>query len=106
MEGYNKIAQLMGRHHSLAILRKFGELNMQDLLYLQAQIIHLESELRDIAIHDKEQPGREYHSRDWWSLAESKEDEDSEQWNKVLEIREKLKEFSISAQSCALTADY
>ncbi|OTA79954.1 hypothetical protein M434DRAFT_86781 [Hypoxylon sp. CO27-5] len=45
MEGYAKVAQLMATYEEFAILRRFKRLNYQNLLYLQAQIIHLEDSL-------------------------------------------------------------
>jgi hypothetical protein len=46
MEGYAKVAHLMGTHGEFGIFRRFQTLNMQNLLYLQAEITHLEAELR------------------------------------------------------------
>ena len=53
MEGYKKIAGIMAQHHDLAILRRFNTLNMKDLLYRQAELVHLESELHCIAEDDR-----------------------------------------------------
>jgi hypothetical protein len=91
MEGYAKIAQLMSEHPEFALLRQFKSLNMQNLLYLQAEIFHLEEELRDIATHDKHQ---EDYMRDWWSLKYGRDDDSHQQWDKVLQIREKLETYS------------
>jgi len=49
MEGYAKVAHLMATQEEFAILRRFRELNMQRLLYLQAEIIHLRSEVEQLA---------------------------------------------------------
>lgn len=96
MEGYPAIAKLMGHHDEFAIVRRFRELNMQDILYLQAEIIHLKEELETLEYHDKEDPERSFFSRDWWSLAHAEDEESSEQWSKVLEIRNKLEQYSTS----------
>lgn len=95
MEGYAKVAHLMGTHPEFAIFRCFSSLNMQNLLYLQAEIIHLEAQLRTIVNQDINHGGRRYHSKDWWSLSHSQGEGDLKQWNKVLEIRTALKEYSI-----------
>src|SRR5277367_3687174 len=96
MEGYHKIARLMGQHSDLAIVRRFSELNIKDLLYAQAELVHLESELHTVAEEDQRHLDRAWYARDWWSLAQPQDEDESqaEQWEKVLEIREKLKAYS------------
>lgn len=93
MEGYAKVANLMATHGELAIFRRFKALNMLNLLYLQAEITHLEAELREVACEDAQQ-GRENHPHDWWSLSQSEDDNDREQWDVVLKIRKKLEKYS------------
>jgi hypothetical protein len=95
MEGYQAIAQLMGNHDEMAIVRRFKDLNMQDILYLQAEIIHLKDELRKRELQDKKDPERVYLAKDWWSLAHSDDEEGRARWATVLEIREKLDEYSM-----------
>lgn len=94
MEGYWKVANLMATRDEFAILRRFRSLNMQNLLYLQAEIMNLENELMKLASRDLEQPGRKFHDKDWWSLANGLEDGDRDQWEKILELREKLEAYS------------
>jgi hypothetical protein len=94
MEGYPAIAQIMSNHDELAIFRRFQDLNTLNLLYSQAEIIHLEAELKSLREVDKSHPERDFHHRDWWSLAYSQEDGNKEQWQKVLEIRKKLEAYS------------
>ena len=103
MEGYARLASLMGAHPEVAILRRFGALNAQNLLYLQAELVALESDLRRFALEDRtsNDPHRKLHSRDWQSLSMSKDDiENNEctgrQWRCALVIRDKLKEYSQS----------
>jgi hypothetical protein len=90
------MAQLMGSESELGILRRFSKLNMQNLLYLQAELLHLESELeeRAVADHSSNHPKKAFYSRDWWSLSNSRDDGEDKQWRKVLEIRAKLNEYS------------
>ena len=83
MEGYAKLAQLMGTFDDFAIFRSFKALNYQNLLYLQAEIIHLDEELRELAQRDASHPGREYHAKSWWSLSNGDDMEDQEQWEKA-----------------------
>jgi len=68
---------------------------MQNLLYLQAELVHLEAEHQRLAEADQTHPDRLNHSKDWFSLSQSGEDRDLEQWGKMLKIREKLKEYSM-----------
>ncbi len=94
MEGYAKVAQLMGSQEEFAILRRFRALNMQKLLYQQAEIIHLEAEVNELAKRDAEHGEREIHAKDWRSSSQGGTEEDLEQWHKFLEINEKLEHYS------------
>lgn len=94
MEGYQRLATLMGSHNEFAIFRRFQTLNMQNILYLQAEIMHLEEELDELAKRDLNHPDRIYHNRDWWSLTQGEQKGDQDQWDKVLQIREKLNAYS------------
>jgi hypothetical protein len=96
-EGYAKIATLMSHHGEFAIFRRFSKLNFQNLLYLQAELTHLEADLKEVAVRDQADPDRAIYSKYWWYLAQSDEEhDDREQWEKVLQIREKLREYSKS----------
>jgi hypothetical protein len=94
MEGYIKVAHLMGSQEEFAILRRFRVLNMQRLLYLQAEILHLEAEAAQLAARDSVHQDRQFHAKDWWSLSQGDEAEDLEQWRKILELNEKLDQYS------------
>ncbi|ORY62310.1 uncharacterized protein BCR38DRAFT_525336 [Pseudomassariella vexata] len=95
MEGYARVAHLMSQDE-FAILRRFKRLNMQNLLYLQAEITHLECELSDLVDRDLRNVEREYYTKDWWSLSQSDEEEDLEQWEKFQELRVKLEAYNES----------
>jgi hypothetical protein len=95
MEGYAKVARLMGSQEEFAILRRFRVLNMQKLLYLQAEITHLEAELEQLAKRDASHAEREFYAKDWWSLSQGGTEEDLEQWHKFLEMSEKLEQYSV-----------
>jgi hypothetical protein len=96
MDGYAKIAHLMGRHTELGIFRRFGALNFQNLLYLQAKLTRLENDLKQLVQRDQAHPDREFYSKDWWSLARTKgNDPNKRQWKKVLQIRKTLREYSM-----------
>jgi len=99
MEGYAKVAELMSTHNEFAIFRRFQTLNMQNLLYLQAEITHLEADLSEISGRDARHANRENHAYDWWSLSSGVEKEDLEQWNKVLALRQRLEKYSMRLYS-------
>lgn len=94
VQGYEQVAQFMSAHDEFAILRRFRALNMKNLLYLQAEILHLEEDLSELAARDTEFPGRSYHGRDWWSLANGQDEGDREQWAKVVHLRETLSTYN------------
>lgn len=96
--GYPRLAQEMGDAPSIAIVRRFTNLNNESLLYYQAQLVVLEKELRKLQRRDaRPSAGNEPEpdpqcSRDWeWLGVWSPE---CEQWKKVIEIRQILKEYS------------
>jgi regulator of replication initiation timing len=92
MEGYGKVARFMGRQDEYAIFRRFRMLNAQNLLFLQAELTHLEAEL--FSLVQQNSSNRLEPSRDWWALYHSEETDDVEQWDKIMENREKLERYS------------
>jgi hypothetical protein len=100
MEGHAKVAALMGAHPEVAIFRRFGAMNAQNLLYLQAELIELECKLKMYAKEDanSKHPKRILYSRHWLSLSGSIDNPeyDDKQWKIILTIREKLKKYSKS----------
>ncbi|KAL8838166.1 MAG: hypothetical protein Q9176_005249 [Flavoplaca citrina] len=104
MEGYAKLASIMGAHPEVAILRRFGSLNVRNLLYLQAELIALEQNLRactekNITSGDAD---RTASARDWYTLSRlgsgsngTGDPDAGEEWRTVLEIREKVREYRI-----------
>ncbi|KUJ08802.1 uncharacterized protein LY89DRAFT_788704 [Mollisia scopiformis] len=94
MDGYAKVAQLMASQEEFAIFRRFRALNIKRLLYLQAEIMHLEAEVSQLAKRDSTHEGRRFHTRDWWSLSQGGEGDDLEQWEKFLELSEKLDQYN------------
>lgn len=97
MQGYAMIAARMASLPQLAILRRFEALNLQNLLYLQAEIVELETELRKQAESDTrvtQEPERSF-TRDWYTLSAKNDDgKQSEQWAQWLVLRERLEKYS------------
>jgi hypothetical protein len=54
MTGYEKLAGLMTKHAEVATFQRFDFLNTLNILYLQAEIVHLEQELRESMRDDLE----------------------------------------------------
>ena len=96
MADYNKLAALVGTHQELALFRKYGALNAKNLLYMQAELTHLQSELARIELEDKysEDPRKATYITSVFDLRDSDGTSRDLQWRKILEIREKLKVYS------------
>ena len=94
MEGYSKLAALMGTYSEMMIVRRFGALHAQNLLYLQAELIHLEQSLKDCTLENQgaEDMMRNDLGKDWFMLAHLN-DGNEQQWQLMLQIRSKLKEY-------------
>ena len=95
MDGYTRVARLMGNHNEMAAFRGFQALSFQNLLYQQAELIELETELQALALADKssDHPSRTLYEKHWHLLSRSAGDGNDEQWQKVLQIRAKLREY-------------
>jgi hypothetical protein len=96
--GYHAVASFLDMDTGVPIIRRFGLLNTQNLLYMQAELVQLERELEcivneDARSHDAE---RIKYSHSVRALQKSSEGGDNFQWNKILEIREKLHQYSIA----------
>lgn len=97
MKGYKKIATLMGNYPELGMVSQFSSLNIQSLLYRQAELISLQQDLQELvdsSDRSSDEEKREF-SRDWNALSSANEKDGSdEQWRLVLLIRERLKAYS------------
>jgi DNA-directed RNA polymerase subunit F len=97
MAGYSQLAAVIGKHHEYAIFRKFSVLNAKNLLYMQGELTHLEAELKMIAvenIHSKDPQKADFEFSISSLIASHASEDGNEHWAKILEIREKLKEYS------------
>lgn len=97
MEGYPQLSAVMASHSDIAIFRNFRALNTQNLLHLQAELVHLEKELQEIIKEDSQcaDPSRQQLHHSWEKLNQSLDPgNDRIQWDKCLEIRQKLREYS------------
>ena len=99
--GYPKMADFVGLEPQLAIFKRFGSLNAENLLFMQAEIACLEEELRLIVAENGDTDDKDDLNRraatSWRLLQET--GKNSVQWRKRSEIRERLKEYSESQNS-------
>jgi hypothetical protein len=97
-DGYPKLAQLMALHPDAAIVRRFGELNMINLLRLQAELQDMEHQLSEIRREDarSHDGARETYVKDFRLMRDWKEEGDSLQYDLLLDIGDKLKEYSMA----------
>lgn len=82
----------MEESRGVAIFRRFGDLNIQNLLYLQSELVHMLEDYQDLAQedYDSDDPKRKEFAAQWIKLSTSS----GEQWQKWLEIRSKLEQYS------------
>lgn len=89
--GYPKLAERMAIAPEIAVFRRFGFLNKLNLLYLQAELMDIEEELKDLQKGDHKKPGYEQHfATDWFYFKEG----DHPQARLVRSAREKLDIYS------------
>lgn len=96
--GYPKLSRFMASFPNTAIVRRFADLNMRNILYLQAELVRLEMELDIIAKRDfaSIDPSRNGFHESWWTLRSAiPTDRQDRQWRKFLEIRDKLDQYSM-----------
>ena len=106
MAGYNQLASLIAKHQDLAIVRRFKTLNAENLLYMQGELTHLEVQLKTIALENRvsQDPQKVDFGFSISTLMGPHVSEDGhEQWATILEIRERLKEYSSWQQRPMLT---
>ena len=98
MEGYAKLASFMGTHPESALVLRFSDINLQNILYLQAEIFGLKEDLRKIEIENQRSSSDDIKNfgLDWYTLANTRIDgnEINPQWAKIKRLRVCLKEYS------------
>jgi hypothetical protein len=95
--GYPKLAAQMELQPEISMFRRFGFLNAQNLLYFQAELITLESRLRDHQRADSldtKGSKKSQYGLNWYWLEHSRDDGDTQQLDLVLKIRGTMKEYS------------
>ena len=102
--GYDKLAKLFDNYEDLAAFRCFNALNAKNLLYMQAELLHLDQQLA-VHIEDdfKANKSEANEISRYWNALEKSSDGQTGccQKQKVLEIREKLKRYCKSSSAVA-----
>ncbi|KAL6718891.1 hypothetical protein ACLMJK_003126 [Lecanora helva] len=98
--GYAKLASHMNRYSETAIFRRFRELNIINLLRLQAELQDMEHQLQDIRNEDAQSGDavRSSYATDFRLMRDWKETGDSLQYDLLVAIGEKLQQYSIGSQ--------
>ncbi|KAF2689276.1 hypothetical protein K458DRAFT_400068 [Lentithecium fluviatile CBS 122367] len=94
-DGYPGLSRFMGPNfdQGLGIFKRFGDLNCRNLLYMQAELLCLDEELRVLTLVDHNGPDstRATYARNVWNM---RKDAKSLQWAKILELRWKLNAYN------------
>ncbi|KAJ4294547.1 hypothetical protein N0V90_008238 [Kalmusia sp. IMI 367209] len=96
VRGYPKFAGQIELRPEFAIFRRFGALNAENLLYLQAELVLLERSLGEQQKADSESSHqrKSKYALNWYQLSNSEEHGDTKQLDLVLKIRKTLKEYN------------
>jgi len=103
--GYEGLAQFMGVYPELAIFRRFGALNLQNVLFLQAEITALEEIYSEVAANQNHYPE---FSEEWYEKVKRGDlspdgpnrrgrdfDDPSGRYKLVLRLHKLLNEYSM-----------
>ena len=90
--GYHKLAAIMSDDKDIAIFRRFDDLNLLNLLSLQAEILELRQSLRRTCSLD-DNHGQE-NVKKYSSNFKLSRNNNSEQYKSIEIIRQKLKDYS------------
>jgi hypothetical protein len=98
MADYSRLSKLIGTHQDLAIFRKFASLNAKNILYMQAELIHLQAELENIELANGNSGDvqKAAFQVSLFDLKDSSGTKNDLQWRKAMEIRRNLKAYSPS----------
>ena len=96
VKGYPKLAGQIELRPELAIFRRFGSLNAENLLYLQAELSLLEDDLQRQQLEDNRSghPRKGRYALSWYELSTSIHNGDQRQLELIYRIRETLKQYS------------
>jgi hypothetical protein len=96
LKGYPTLAGEIEMRPEMAMFRRFGALNAENILYLQAELISLEGELRKQQSDDNASghENKVKYAVNWLHLRHSRRNGDTKQLDLILKIRESLSQYS------------
>jgi hypothetical protein len=97
-QGYHRLASVMGMFPDVAIFRRFSTLNVENILYLQAELVDLENRLKEAAQADalSDDAIRRENYRALYNLSQAEflPNGNGLQWKIFLQIREVLQQYN------------
>ena len=106
MGTYSQLSDFMVEYPETYIVRTFSKLNAKNVLYYQAELVHLEQELEEIEEEDATTPSRQSYCKRWKKLQAGIEEVDLDpgpqqdsrrdqlQWQTFKKIRTVLEKYS------------
>jgi|ERR1700730_13937792 hypothetical protein len=92
MPGYEKITSLLSNDEDLAMYRRFRFLSTKTLLYMQAELLHLEEKLKNQVKRDLEpNDGKEMDFDVYWKTLNETPDNGLSCWQKEMVQAVKLR---------------
>ncbi|RYP72458.1 hypothetical protein DL771_004253 [Monosporascus sp. 5C6A] len=95
--GYPALASLIGSDRDFFIFRRFSSLSARNLLFLQDELIELESRLQKIDLTESLNGS----AQELWNLHSRREDANQHRQSIMKEIKAKLNEYQMAIQSQA-----
>jgi hypothetical protein len=97
VKGYPRLAGQIELRPEIAMFRRFGSLNAENLLYFQGELTLLERELRtqQLRDHSSGHERKSNYALSWYELSTSADDGDECQLKLVYRMREVLKQYSM-----------
>ncbi|KAL8807488.1 MAG: hypothetical protein Q9182_000653 [Xanthomendoza sp. 2 TL-2023] len=107
MADYHMLACMIAKHGEAAIFRRFDVLNIKNLLYKKAELVHLEAELRQIEKEEKLSTdlSKSAYPFSVYELQQAARSGNGTQWIKYQEIQSKLEAYSMAIQTRLSSAD-
>ncbi|PYH84543.1 hypothetical protein BO82DRAFT_399378 [Aspergillus uvarum CBS 121591] len=95
-KGYDELAMFMARDPPSLIFRRFDELNIKNLLYLQAELTSYEVKLQKIV--DRENENGHVTVEDDYIVPKMMTDANNRRWELILQIRKVLTQYNTALQ--------
>ncbi|KAL8701400.1 MAG: hypothetical protein Q9224_000520 [Gallowayella concinna] len=98
MADYHMLACMIAKHGEAAIFRRFDVLNIKNLLYKKAELVHLEAELQRIEKEEKSSTDLSTSAYPFsvYELLEAARSGSGIQWIKYQEIQNKLQAYNVA----------